>query len=122
MLDNQYSQTIKLEAQHLIKNYEYLEEIFKAIIDFGVVWTKYQAFFDSNSACIKLLTKQSKQFLGWQTQWKKIIKNITIDTGLVYKKICDETTGFNCSRSTLKQINKINLAIDQVKKGLDEYL
>lgn len=45
-----------------------------------------------------------------------------MDTGLVYKKICDQTAGFNCSKSTIKQINKINLAIDQVKKGLADYL
>ena len=41
---------------------------------------------------------------------------------LFYKKVCDETTGVNCSRSMMKQIAKINITIEQVKKGLDEYL
>ena len=40
---------------------------------------------------------------------------------LFYKKVCDETTGVNCSRM-MKQIAKINITIEQVKKGLDEYL
>jgi len=39
-----------------------------------------------------------------------------------YKKVCDETTGVNCSRSLLKQINKVNSTIEFVRKGLEEYL
>ena len=69
-----------------------------------------------------MLTKESKEFFSWETQWKKIIKNITSDAVLFYKKVCDETTGINCSRSMMKQIAKINMTVDQVKKGLDEYL
>lgn len=69
-----------------------------------------------------MLTKESKEFFSWETQWKKIIKNITADAVLFYKKVCDETTGVNCSRSMMKQIAKINITVDQVKKGLDEYL
>lgn len=71
---------------------------------------------------MKLLTKESKEFFSWETQWKKIIKNITTDAVLFYKKVCDETTGINPSRGIMKQIAKINLTIDQVKKGLDDYL
>lgn len=47
---------------------------------------------------------------------------ITTDCVSFYRKVCDETLGANCSRSTMKQVAKINGAMDQVKKGLDEFL
>lgn len=41
MLDNQYSQAIKTEAENLIRHYEYVEEIMKAALEFGAVWNRY---------------------------------------------------------------------------------
>lgn len=118
MLNSQYSQSVQSEAETLIKHYEYVEEIIKAILDFAEVWSHFEPFFDLNSGSLKFLAKESKEFTSWEAQWKKIIKNITADSLSFYRKVCDETLGVNCSRSTIKQIVKINGAIEQIKKGL----
>jgi len=47
---------------------------------------------------------------------------ITSDSVSFYRKVCDETLGVNCSRSTMKQVAKINGGMEQVKRGLDEFL
>lgn len=40
----------------------------------------------------------------------------------MYKKLCDETAGYNCSRSLLRQIGKVNANLEIIRKGLEEYL
>lgn len=55
-------------------------------------------------------------------QWKKIIKNIINDPAYFYRKICDETLGVNCSRAIIKSMNKANMFLDLVKKGIEEFL
>lgn len=92
------------------------------MLDFGSLWSKYEPFFDLNSGSLKFLTKESKEFSSWETQWKKIIKVITTDSLSFYRKVSDETAGTSPSRTTIKHIAKINTAIDQVTKGLEEYL
>ena len=121
MLGSHYSPAIKNEAETLIRHHEYIEEIIQAGLEFGQEWEKYESFFEGSSAS-KMLNKESKEFTNWEGQWKKILKNITNDSALFYKRVCDETTGINCSRSTMKQINKLTSAIEQVKRGLEEYL
>jgi hypothetical protein len=66
-----------------------VEEIIKAVVEFGSIWSRYESFFDGNSNSLKLLTKESKEFFSWETQWKKILKNITADAILFYKKVTD---------------------------------
>ncbi len=55
-------------------------------------------------------------------QWKKIIKNITGDSPSLYRRIAEETLGASPSRATIRQISKINLTLDQIKRGLDDYM
>jgi dynein heavy chain, axonemal len=122
MLGNHYSQTVQHEAEALIKHYEYMEEVIKAVLEFGYQWSRHEAFFDSALGSLKLLTKESKEFASWELQWKKVIKTITTDSVSFYRRVCDETLGTNPSRSTIKLISKINLQMDTVRKGLDEFL
>lgn len=41
IVENLYSASIKAEAETLIKQYEYLEEILHAATDYGVKWGRY---------------------------------------------------------------------------------
>jgi dynein heavy chain len=122
MLETHYSAPIKVEAETLIRHYEYVEEIMRAVMEFGSNWERLESFFEGSAGSLKLLTKESKEFASWEAQWKKIVKSVTCDSQLVYRRVCDETTGVAPSRSTLKQIAKVNATLDQLRKGLDDYL
>ena len=91
-----------------------------AYCDFGKLWSRYEALFDSNKYFSKQLNKESKDFINWEIGWKKITKNIVLENWS--KKIVEETTGLHPSRTTMKQINKINAVFDQIKKGVEEFL
>ena len=65
MLGNQYSQSVQIESETLIKHYEYTEELMKAALDFTLQWCKYETYFDGTSGSLKLLAKESKEFANW---------------------------------------------------------
>lgn len=71
---NKYSRNLHSKVELLIKQYQYLQELFEEMVTHQENWSLLEPILSSASS--KILVKELKDFAVCDTQWKRVTKNL----------------------------------------------
>ena len=74
IMSNKYSQNLHEKVEPLIKQFQYLQELFEEMLVHERHWSLIEPILSSASS--KVLTKELKEFATCDTQWKRVTKNL----------------------------------------------